>query len=54
MIKQYLEYIGDLDYNGKVSGDGDVIKISYKGNDTSILLSDLKRTAAPIVRSLSG
>lgn len=54
MIKQYLEYIGNLDYNGKVSGDGDEIRISYKGNDTSILLSDLKRLAAPIVRSLSG
>lgn len=54
MIKHYLEYIGDLDYNGKVSGEGDAITISYKDNDTSILLSDLKRLAAPIVRSLSG
>ena len=54
MIKHYLEYIGDLDYNGKVSGEGDVITISYKDNDTSVLLSDLKRLAAPIVRSLSG
>ena len=54
MIKQYLQYIGDLDYNSKVSGDNDVITISYKGNDTSVLLSDLKRLAAPIVRSLSG
>lgn len=54
MIKRYLEYIGDLDYNGKVSGGGDAITISYKDNDTSILLSDLKRLAAPIVRSLSG
>lgn len=54
MIKHYLEYIGDLDYNGKVSGEGNVITISYKDNDTSVLLSDLKRLAAPIVRSLSG
>lgn len=54
MIKNYLEYIGDLDYNGKITGEGGEIRISYKGNDTSILLSDLKRLAAPIVRSLTG
>ena len=54
MIKQYLEYIGNLDYDGEVSGDGDTITITYKGEPTRILISDLKRQAAPIVRSLAG
>lgn len=54
MIKQYLGYIGDLDYYGEVSGNGDTIKISYEGKETVVLLSDLKKMAAPIVKSLSG
>lgn len=54
MIKNYLQYIGDLDYHGVVTGESDSITISYNGQDTTILLSDLKRLAAPIVRSLSG
>lgn len=54
MIRQYLEYIGDLDYHGVISGQGDKITISYSNKDTTILLSDLMRLAAPVVRSLSG
>lgn len=54
LIRDYLKYIGDLDYNGKVEGEGDVITITYKGAQTQILMSDLKRLSAPIVRSLSG
>lgn len=54
LIKKYLKYIGDLDYSGKVKGEGDVITITHDGKQTQILMSDLKRLAAPIVRSLSG
>lgn len=54
MINQYLQYIGDLDYNAIISSENDTINIEYKGEITQILITDLKRAAAPIVRTLSG
>lgn len=54
MIKDYLKYIGDLDYFGKITGDGDAITLSFGGKDTTFLLFDLERMAAPIVRSTTG
>lgn len=54
MINEYLQYIGDLDYKGIIQGDGDNIKITYDGKETNVLLSDLKRLAAPIVRTAYG
>ena len=54
MINQYLQYIGDLDYNAIISSENDTINIEYKGETTQVLVTDLKRAAAPIVRTLSG
>lgn len=54
MIKDYLKYIGDLDYSGTVIGDGDSITMSFNNKDTTFLMEDLQRMAAPVVRSIIG
>lgn len=54
MINQYLKYIGNLDYNAKVSIDGNSINVKYNGETTQVLISDLQRIAAPIVKSTIG
>lgn len=54
MIKNYLSFIGDLDYSGEIEGDGNSIKIKFDNKETDFLVQDLTRLAAPIVRTPIG